>query len=195
MNTTAFESLRTYAHNHAVPIISQNTEVFLKKYIIDHNIKHIVEIGSAIGYSTSVLIDAIKENHHHGWTILSREISYPHYYQSVIHTRQYHWAKIVLWNFCNYPLHKFLQPWQYDMVFIDGRKSETLDYLTRLAPYLQTTTHIIIDDAIKFKSKMQDCYDFLDKNHISYTIEQLDTDDGILIIPQSWRLIQALYDL
>jgi len=71
------------------------------------------------------------------------------------------------------------------MVFIDGRKSETLDYLTRLAPYLQTTTHIIIDDAIKFKSKMQDCYDFLDKNHISYTIEQLDTDDGILIIPQS----------
>ncbi len=66
MNTTAFESLRTYAHNHAVPIISQNTEVFLKKYIIDHNIQHIVEIGSAIGYSTSVLIDAIKENHHHG---------------------------------------------------------------------------------------------------------------------------------
>ena len=62
MNTTAFESLRTYAHNHAVPIISQNTDVFLKKYIIDY----IVEIGSAIGYSTSVLIDAIKENHHHG---------------------------------------------------------------------------------------------------------------------------------
>lgn len=78
------------------------------------------------------------------------------------------------------------------MVFIDGRKSETLQYLQILAPYLQTTTHIIIDDVIKFKSKMQDCYDFLDKNKIHYTVEQLDEDDGILIIPQSGPLLQAL---
>ena len=81
------------------------------------------------------------------------------------------------------------------MVFIDGRKSETLQYLKILAPYLQKTTHIIIDDVIKFKSKMEDCYNFLDSNKISYTIKQLDDDDGILLIPQSEHLITALFSL
>ena len=81
------------------------------------------------------------------------------------------------------------------MVFIDGRKSETLEYLKILSPYLQTTTHIIIDDVIKFKSKMIDFYNFLDMNKIFYTIEQLDEDDGILVIPQSQHLIQALSSL
>ena len=81
------------------------------------------------------------------------------------------------------------------MAFIDGRKSETLLYLKILAPYLQKTTHIIIDDVIKFKSKMEDCYNFLDKHNINYTVKQLDEDDGILIIPQSEHLIKALFSL
>ena len=81
------------------------------------------------------------------------------------------------------------------MVFIDGRKSETLLYLKKLSPYLHGTTSIIIDDVIKFKEKMADLYDFLDKNNISYIKKQLDDDDGILIIPQSQHLLQALYAL
>ena len=48
----SFAELRTYAQAHDIPIISQNTEFFLKRYIRDNNIKHIIEIGSAIGYST-----------------------------------------------------------------------------------------------------------------------------------------------
>ena len=81
------------------------------------------------------------------------------------------------------------------MVFIDGRKSETLEYLKLLSPYLKTTTHIIIDDAIKFKSKMKDCYDFLDMYNIDYKIEQLDDDDGILLIQESELLLKALSSL
>ena len=81
------------------------------------------------------------------------------------------------------------------MVFIDGRKSETLLYLKKLCPYIHNTTRIIIDDVIKFKEKMIECYNFLDKNNIEYTIERIDKDDGILIIPQSQHLIIALYAL
>jgi predicted O-methyltransferase YrrM len=78
------------------------------------------------------------------------------------------------------------------MIFIDGRKSETLIYLKKILPYIHNNTHIIIDDVIKFKEKMLDCYDFLDKSNIEYKIEQLDSDDGILIIPKSQSLIKAL---
>ena len=81
------------------------------------------------------------------------------------------------------------------MVFIDGRKSETLTYLQKLTNYIHPNTHIIIDDAIKFKEKMKDCYDFLDKNYIKYEIHQLDHDDGVLIIPKSQPLIKALSSL
>ena len=190
-----FTNLRSYAQEHAVPIISQNTEYFLKEYISKNNIQHIIEIGSAIGYSTSCCIDEIHQNHKHSGSIISWEISYPHYYQALQNSKSYQGTTLLLWNFCSYPLEKYLQPWYYDMVFIDGRKSETLLYIKLLSPYLKTTTHIIIDDVIKFKSKMQDCYDFLDKYQIHYEIEQLDDDDGILIIPQSESLLTALSSL
>lgn len=189
-----FSDLRRYAQTHTIPIISQNTEFFLKNYISDHNIQHIVEIGSAIWYSTSVLKNAI-DSHHHSGSIISWEISYPHYYQAIQNTRNYHGIKLLLGNFCHYPVENYLIPEKYDMAFIDGRKSETLLYLKILAPYLQKTTHIIIDDVIKFKSKMEDCYNFLDKNKIHYTVDQLDEDDGVLIIPQSEHLIKALFSL
>lgn len=188
---TKLSQLRAFASQENIPIISQNTEFFLKKYITTHNIQHIIEIWTAIGYSTSILIESIE----HHWSILSWEISYPHYYQAIQNTRNYSWVKIMLWNFCHYPLERYIQSWYYDMVFIDGRKSETLEYLKILSPYLQTTTHIIIDDVIKFKSKMIDFYNFLDMNDIFYTIEHLDEDDGILIIPQSQHLIQVLSSL
>ncbi len=186
-----FSQLRRYAKEHHIPIISQNTESFLKKYITDHNIQHVIEIGSAIWYSTSVLKSAINTHHHKG-SIISREISYPHYYQAIQNTSNYKEITLLLGNFCSYPIEKYLNNGNYDMVFIDGRKSETLQYLKLLAPYLQTTTHIIIDDVIKFKSKMEDCYNFLDKNNIHYTVNQLDEDDGVLLIPQSEHLITVL---
>ena len=36
--------LRGFASQENIPIISQNTEFFLKKYITTHNIQHIIEI-------------------------------------------------------------------------------------------------------------------------------------------------------
>ncbi len=179
---------------HNIPIISKDTEKFLKDYLQKHKPKSIIEIGSAVWYSTSVLWKELISYDRQG-ELISREISYPHYRQALQHTQQYKNTTILLGNFCKYNCDMFLKKSYYDMVFIDGRKSETLQYLTILAKYIHEYTHIIIDDVIKFKSKMQDFYDFLDKNNISYYIEQLDEDDGILIIPQSQYLLKALSSL
>lgn len=181
-------SLRSYADEYNIPILSQTTESFLKNYIQTNYKSHIIEIGSAIGYSSIVMLDALQQSWISG-TIKSWEISYPHYYQALRNTTTYSNITFYLWNFCHYPLEKALKKWHYDMVFIDWRKSETLQYLKLLIPYLTTTTSIIIDDVIKFKSKMTDFYDFLDKNNISYEIKKLDEDDGILIIQQAEQLL------
>lgn len=74
------------------------------------------------------------------------------------------------------------------MLFIDGRKSETLDYLTKLTHTIHPLTTIIIDDVIKFKEKMQATYDYLDKQAITYHITQLDQDDGVMMIQGKDRL-------
>jgi predicted O-methyltransferase YrrM len=153
-----------------------------------------IEIWSAVWFSTSILWESMCLYNPYG-EIVSREISYPHYRQSLINTSSYKNIRVFLWNFCHYPLDNILRKWSYDMIFIDGRKSETLLYLTKLLPYIHQTTRIIIDDVIKFKSKMTDCYDFLDKNNIEYTVHHIDQDDGILIIPESKHLITALSSL
>lgn len=179
---------------HNIPIISIHTENFIKDYLQKHKPKSIIEIGSAVWYSTSILWQTLESYDRQG-EIKSREISYPHYRQALQSTSPYKSITIFMGNFCHYNCDMFLKKSYYDMVFIDGRKSETLQYLLILSRYIHPDTHIIIDDVIKFKSKMQDFYDFLDKHHIPYSIEQLDSDDGILIIPQSQQFLQALSSL
>ncbi len=182
---------RSNANKHNIPIISEHTESFLKDYIITTQPQSIIEIWSAIGFSTTLLGESM-HTYNPYWEIVSWEISYPHYWQSLLNTSAYKNIRVLLWNFCLYPLENILKKVGYDMIFIDWRKSETLFYLQKLLPYIHNNTHIIIDDVIKFKSKMQDCYDFLDNNNIPYTLHQLDSDDGILVIPESQLLIKAL---
>ena len=81
------------------------------------------------------------------------------------------------------------------MVFIDGRKSETLLYLKKLRHHIHENTLIIVDDVIKFKNKMTDRYEFLDKYDIKYQIHQLENDDGIITLVVTQPLIQALSSL
>ena len=194
MNEANRRILRNECLWHNIPIISNDTEIFLKEYIGINRPNSIIEIWSAVWYSTSILWEAMSCYNPYG-EIFSWEISYPHYRQSLTNTQSYKNIRILLWNFCNYNCDNLLKKWYFDMVFIDGRKSETLLYLKNLSPYIHQTTHIIIDDVIKFKEKMQDCYDFLDKHNIYYDIYQIDSDDGVLVIPKWWPLIKALSSL
>lgn len=190
--------LRDHAERHRVPIISRKTEEFLRSFLSLHHISSLLEIWSAIGYSALFFEQEMKKYSTRN-KIISREISYPHYYQALENTKASKHIKIFLGNFLSYELTSYI--WaqdNYDLIFIDGRKSETLDYLNKLSSILQTTKYIIVDDAIKFKHKMRSCYSFLDKNDISYTIEKIDSDDGLLIIPVTQSLTQTLssqYDL
>ena len=45
------EEMEKYAKEHSVPIMEKEGIEFLTKYIKDNNVKSILEIGAAIGYS------------------------------------------------------------------------------------------------------------------------------------------------
>ena len=46
-----FKQIEKYAEEHNVPIMQKSGINFLTKYISENNVKNILEIGSAIGYS------------------------------------------------------------------------------------------------------------------------------------------------
>ena len=46
------EEMKQYADENNVPIITDEGISYIKKYIETHNIKNILEIGAAIGYSS-----------------------------------------------------------------------------------------------------------------------------------------------
>ncbi len=64
-------------------------------------------------------------------------------------------------------------------------KKEYLQYLLLILPKMTKDAMIVIDDVVKFRDKMEDLYDFLDRNHIEYKICSTDPDDGIMIINAS----------
>ena len=47
--------MENYANEHNVPIIEKDSIAFIMKYIKAHNIKNVLEIGSAIGYSAILM--------------------------------------------------------------------------------------------------------------------------------------------
>ena len=55
------KEMEKYAENESVPIIEKKSIAFIMKYIEENNIKNILEIGSAIGYS-AILMASAKEN-------------------------------------------------------------------------------------------------------------------------------------
>jgi predicted O-methyltransferase YrrM len=61
-------------------------------------------------------------------------------------------------------------------------KKEYLQYLLLLISKMTPDAMIVIDDVVKFRDKMEDLYDFLDRNHIEYKICSTDPDDGIMIL-------------
>ena len=53
--------MEEYASSKNVPIIEKKSIAFIMKYIKDHNIKNILEIGSAIGYSAILMASSSKD--------------------------------------------------------------------------------------------------------------------------------------
>ena len=52
MDQSQLKKIRAYASREAVPILQDETGDFICSYIKEHNVKKVLEIGTAIGYSS-----------------------------------------------------------------------------------------------------------------------------------------------
>ena len=177
-----FKKLRQLAQKNKVPIISKATEAFLKDLLQKHSPDSILEIGSATWYSSLLIADSLK-NQRSDWLVYSFEISHLSFYLFLSNLRTYPfllpYIKPFNFDFLRYPL-KFLP--EFDFVFIDAQKSLYHKFLLRALKRVKKPGHIVIDDILKFGTKTQNLYSYLQKLWLTYQIIPMEKGDWLIYI-------------
>ena len=176
--------LRKSCIDRDIPIISQETERFLWDLLEQYKPKVGLEIGSAVWYSSIFIANTIKK---WWWFLYSFEISYAAYLegiQNIWMLCDWYDAKNLIvypFNFMKVDVKKFI-PNTVDFVFIDWQKSQYVNYLISVGDLLSDQNFLILDDVIKFKSKMSSLYEYLQKKQIIYKSVDMERNDGVILI-------------
>ena len=189
-------SLEEYAKKHNVPIIQKEGLNFLLKFIQQNNIKNILEIGTAIGYSA---INMALVSNDIQITTIERD---PHMYQEAIKNIK----KFNLENRINVVFGDALKTQiegKYDLIFIDAAKAQYINFFEKYKINLSSNGAIITDnlnfhgltnhpEEIHSKNlkalvrKINNYKEFL-KTNFDFTTEFYQIGDGIAVTKHNIR--------
>jgi predicted O-methyltransferase YrrM len=179
--TKYLTSLKQSGIERKIPNISLENAEFLKWLIRERKPEHILEIGTANGYSTL-----------HFASVFSGESDGP-----TITTIEHAWNAHIeaVENFKNCKIKNIHAIWWdakaviptlrdnfFDFIYIDAMKKEYLEYLRLCLPKSTSEAIIVIDDVEKFAAKMPDLYAALDTNSIPYELYKTDIDDSVMVL-------------
>ncbi|PZM86592.1 MAG: hypothetical protein DLD55_05220, partial [candidate division SR1 bacterium] len=78
-----------------------------------------------------------------------------------------------------------------DFVFIDAQKSQYGTYLEKIQGHLSSENIILLDDVVKYQTKLQGLYEFLEKNQINYEILPSEPGDGVMKLANIARKVSS----
>ncbi len=136
--------MEQYAVDNNVPIIEKKSIAFIMKYIKEHDIRNILEIGSAIGYS-AILMASSTENVQ-VTTIERDEVRYMECLKNVKKCGFEKKINVVFQDALELNLSEDLE---YDLIFIDAAKSQDTRFFEKYKHFLSKNGTIITDN-IKF---------------------------------------------
>lgn len=131
--------LENYAKKNNIPIIQKQGIKFLTKYIKENNVKTILEIGSAIGYSSIKMALIDKDI-----TITTIERDSKRYNEAVNNIK-----KFKLEDRINIILSDALEiniKDKYDLIFIDAAKAQNIKFFNKFKNNLKQNGTIITDN-------------------------------------------------
>lgn len=173
------KELKAYGIANEVPNISEVNARFLRDLIKIKQVKNMLEIGTANGYSA---IQFALELRNTWGKITTIEFSTLSHGQAVQNFETAGVSNIIDSRLGNaldiIPVLTEI----YDFVFIDGMKRRTKDFLELVWEKVPEGGIIIVDDVIKFREKMVGFWEYLEEKNISYNIIPIDIDDGIVMI-------------
>lgn len=135
----SLELIRDYAHNNNVPIMTDEGISFLTDYIKSHNVKSILEIGAAIGYS-SIMMCLVDE----GIFVTTIERDKERYDMAIENISDFK-----LNDRINLIFGDALEcdiTGKYDLIFIDAAKAQNIKFFEKYKINLKDTGTIITDN-------------------------------------------------
>lgn len=186
------EDEHTYANLNYVPIIRDKSAKFLYDFVKKNNIKKVLEIGTAIGYSGSLMISAGVENlitvdiDENYLEIARLTFQKCNYFDkvSIIHED----AKSVIERLV-------CENEKFDMIFLDGAKGQYINYLDNLIKLIGRDGVIFADNVLlhgmveslekiphRKRTMVVNLRKYLDRvNRFPFETELIRLEDGIAI--------------
>lgn len=182
--------MEEYAKEFNIPIMLPDGIEFLLKYIKDNNIKNILEIGTAIGYSAIRM--CLVDNNINVTTIERDENRYK---EAVKNVKKCHLEDRI--NLIHNDAFEVLLSDKYDLIFIDAAKSQYIKFFEKFKLNLNKNGVIVSDnlnfhglthtkEEIKSRNvrgivrKLNNYIDYLN-NNTEFKTEFYDIGDGISI--------------
>jgi len=175
------DRLKQSALNANVPIIKSEAENIIIQELNSTKPKNVVEIWTAIWYSSLVMANTIQA----WWGKLTTfEVSYISYIQALENFHNFQQYNITAYNIdpLLIKLEKIFIKGKIDFLFIDAVMKFYLDFLLNFKDLLENNCIILLDNVVKFKSKTISLYEFLEKNQIDYKIFSVPPNDWIMKI-------------
>lgn len=159
--------MENYASEHNVPIIEKKSIAFIMKYIRDNNIKSVLEIGSAIGYSAILMASSNQETM--VTTIERDETRYMECLKNVKKCGMDKKINVVYQDALELNLSEDLR---YDLIFIDAAKGQYTRFFEKYKNFLNPNGAIITDN-IKFHGYVGES-NKLDKGNLKSLVEKIE---------------------
>jgi len=135
--------MEQYARDYNVPIIEKDSIAFIMKFIKANDIKEILEIGSAIGYS-AILMASVKDD----IKITTIERDKTRYLECLKNIKECGMENKIDVVFQD-ALEMNLSGVSYDLIFIDAAKGQYTNYFEKYK-YFLNPGGVIITDNLKF---------------------------------------------
>lgn len=190
-NFSNVKKIREYAKENNVPIMMDAGIQFLTNFIIKKNIKNVLEIGTAIGYSSIMM--ALSSPSVKITTIERDEKRYLEALKNIKELNLEDRITLIYNDALNVKIDG-----EFDMIFIDAAKAQNIKFFEKFERNLVSSGYIITDN-IKFHGlvdkdeeeiksrnvrgivrKIKAYIEFL-KDNVKYDTEFLDIGDGISV--------------
>ncbi|MEK5197611.1 O-methyltransferase [Staphylococcus sp. FSL H8-0121] len=192
-NDNDIELLREYANTNQVPIVDRNTLEIIKQIIRIHQTKRILEIGTAIGYSSMQFASVSNDIH---VTTMERDPEMIDQAKHNITSNQFtNQIELIEGD----ALEQFdkVKSQTFDMLFIDAAKAQSKKFFELYTPLLKKGGIVVTDNVLyhgfvsnidivrsrnvrQMVKKVQQFNEWLMQNE-QYTTNFLNMDDGLAI--------------
>ena len=184
--------MEEYAKEHNVPIIEKESIAFLMKFIKQHDIRNVLEIGSAIGYSGILMASSSRDV-----KVTTIERDETNYMEALKNVKKCGFEGKVTVVFQDALELNLAEGTEYDLIFIDAAKGQYKKFFEKYKYFLAPGGAIITDnlkfhgyvgksDKIESKNlrqlvgKIEGYIDFLKTNE-EFDTEFLDIGDGLSV--------------